>query len=229
MIDALLQVVAAQTSTGDLVLDTAIDRASSEGRPILLVTAHRRESWGEPMASIGRAIAELARIRSDLLVVIPVHRNPVVRDQLLPPSAGLSNVLISEPLDYAAFTYLMSRSQLILTDSGGPQEEAPTLMVPVLIARDTTERQEAIDCGAARLVGTDTATIVNTVLALLADQAAYDRMASAGNPFGDGLATAERSGRGDHAHAGPRRASQRVRLIRTLNGQSPRRAHERGT
>jgi UDP-N-acetylglucosamine 2-epimerase (non-hydrolysing) len=161
-------------------------------RPVLLVTAHRRESWGEPMAAIGAALADLARSEPELLVVLPVHPNPRVRETLLPAVAGLANVLVVEPLAYGEFARLLDRATIVLTDSGGVQEEAPSLGKPVLVMRDTTERPEAVAAGTARLVGTDRDRIVADVHRLLHDPAAYAAMANAVNPYGDGRA-AERS------------------------------------
>jgi UDP-N-acetylglucosamine 2-epimerase (non-hydrolysing) len=192
--------------TGNTVIDALLHAASSPGcygdpllaglesdpRRVLLVTAHRRESWGPGMESIGRALGELARTEPDLLVVLPVHRNPAVRERLLPHLKGLANVLVVEPLGYAAFARLLGRADVVLTDSGGIQEEAPSLGKPVLVMRDTTERPEAVAHGVARLVGTEQAAVVGAVRTLLHDDEAYAAMASAVSPFGDGRA-AERT------------------------------------
>src|SRR5207253_4513239 len=121
-------------------------------------------------------------------IVFPIHRNPRVREAILPAVEGLSNVRLLEPMSYAPFAHLMRQSHIILTDSGGVQEEGPSLGKPVLVMRDTTERPEAVTAGTVRLVGTDTATIVGEVGTLLHDQAAYAAMAAAVNPYGDGLA-----------------------------------------
>lgn len=161
-------------------------------RRIVLVTAHRRESWGEPLKAIGRALVSIARNEPDVMLVVPIHRNPIVRDALLPALDGLDNVLVTEPLDYADFTRLMDRATLILTDSGGVQEEGPSLGKPVLVLRDTTERPEGIAAGTAELVGTDPDRIVTATRRLLHDPDAYARMATATNPYGDGHA-AQRS------------------------------------
>ena len=157
-------------------------------RPVLLVTAHRRESWGAPMQAIGRALARIARAEPALQVVFPIHLNPVVREAIQPAVVGLPNVRLIEPLAYGAFCHLMSRAHLVLTDSGGVQEEAPGLGKPVLVMRDTTERPEAVLAGTVRLVGTDEERIVHEVRHLLHDRAAYQRMAHAVNPYGDGRA-----------------------------------------
>lgn len=182
VIDALLWTVARSRGYGDPALED-LDR---DPAPVLLVTAHRRESWGRPLRQVGAALAELAAREPRLRIVIPVHRNPVVREALLPPLAGHPNITVVEPLDYAGFCQLMNRSHLILTDSGGVQEEAPSLGKPVLVMRETTERLEGVQAGTARLVGTDPAAIIGAVRSLLHDQAAYRRMANAVNPYGDG-------------------------------------------
>jgi UDP-N-acetylglucosamine 2-epimerase (non-hydrolysing) len=172
--------------------DRELAELDTDPRPVLLVTAHRRESWGEPMTAIGAALADLARSEPDLLVVLPVHPNPRVREALLPAVTGLDNVLVVEPLAYGEFARLMDRATIVLTDSGGVQEEAPSLGKPVLVMRDTTERPEAVAAGTARLVGTDHDQIMASVCSLLHDADAYAAMANAVNPYGDGRA-AERS------------------------------------
>ena len=184
VIDALLQAVPQRAPYGDQHLE-AVDETSS---PVLLVTAHRRESWGRRMRGVADAIARLARLHPRLRVVLPVHPNPTVRETLLPVLEGLGNVLIVEPLDYGAFTRVLRRSTLVLTDSGGVQEEAPSLGKPVLVMRETTERPEAVAAGTARLVGTDPDRIVDEVHALLTSERAYEDMANAVNPYGDGHA-----------------------------------------
>lgn len=186
VIDALLWVVNQQAAPPDEAM-AAVER---DGRRILLVTAHRRESWGEGLVSVGRAIAEIARREPDLLVVLPLHKNPIVREALLPAVGGIDNVTVLEPLDYRAFSWLLNRSHVVLTDSGGVQEEGPSLGKPVLVMRDTTERPEAVAAGTARLVGTDADAIVTNVDALLHDQDHYRAMANAVNPYGDGKAAA---------------------------------------
>jgi UDP-N-acetylglucosamine 2-epimerase (non-hydrolysing) len=172
--------------------DRELAELDTDPRPVLLVTAHRRESWGEPMTAIGAALADLARSEPDLLVVLPVHPNPRVREALLPAVTGLDNVLVVEPLAYGEFARLLDRATIVLTDSGGVQEEAPSLGKPVLVMRDTTERPEAVAAGTARLVGTDHDQIMASVCSLLHDADAYAAMANAVNPYGDGRA-AERS------------------------------------
>jgi UDP-N-acetylglucosamine 2-epimerase (non-hydrolysing) len=157
--------------------------------PVLLVTTHRRESWGAPMREVGRALADIARAQPDLLLFVAAHPNPLVREALAPHVANLANVVMSGPRDYDEFCQLMRRSTVILTDSGGIQEEGPSLGKPVLVMRDTTERPEAVTAGTVRLVGTDRLRIVQAVDELLHDQVAYGAMARAINPYGDGHAT----------------------------------------
>lgn len=168
--------------------DPSVARAVASGRRILLVTSHRRESWGPKMAAAMEAIKQLASTFPDLQVILPMHRNPVVRDVIEPSLRGLGNVVLTEPTSYPEFCHLLDASHIILTDSGGVQEEAPSLGKPVLVMRDTTERPEAVDAGTVRLVGTDTERIVDETALLLTDDAAYDDMASAVNPYGDGRA-----------------------------------------
>lgn len=186
VIDAFLDVAGRHQPVGI----AAVDEAVAAGRRVLLVTAHRRESWGEPMRTVGRAIARLANQFPDLLVVLPAHRNPLVREQLLPPLEGLPNVVVTEPMDYGPFSALIAASTLVLTDSGGVQEEAPSAGKPVLVMRDTTERPEAVHAGTVSLVGTDEDQIVAQASVLLEDPAAYAAMAKSVNPYGDGHAAA---------------------------------------
>ncbi|MEU5438423.1 UDP-N-acetylglucosamine 2-epimerase (non-hydrolyzing) [Streptomyces sp. NPDC020719] len=153
----------------------------------VLVTLHRRENQGERMRGMGRALCRLAE-RGDVEIVLPLHKSPAVRDALL-PLARQEGIHLVEPLDYPDFTATLAGCDLVLTDSGGIQEEAPSLGKPALVLRTTTERPEAVEAGAARLVGTDPDAIVAATSALLDDPAAYARMAGAGNPFGDGRAT----------------------------------------
>jgi UDP-N-acetylglucosamine 2-epimerase len=172
--------------------DPALRALEGAGRPIVLVTAHRRESWGRPMREIGAALAELARREPGVVFLFPIHRNPVVREAVAPAVEGLENVHLVEPLGYGDMARALSMARVILTDSGGLQEEGPALGKPVLVMRDTTERPEAVAAGTAALVGTARPAIVKAVRTLLHDPDAYARMARAVNPFGDGRA-AERS------------------------------------
>ena len=158
-----------------------------EGRDFILATGHRRESFGGGLERICRALASVAE-QSGLDVVYAVHLNPKVQETARRLLDGHPSVFLVPPLEYGCFVHLMSRSRLIMTDSGGIQEEAPSLDKPILVMRDETERSEVADCGAARLVGTDPETIVATALEVLSDDAVYRRMAAAPNPFGDGTA-----------------------------------------
>ena len=171
-----------------ITVNTVIEALADTSRRVVLVTAHRRESWGEPMRAIGRAVARLAGQHPEVLFVLPVHRNPKVREDLLPQIEGHGNVIWCDPLEYGAFCALINRSDVVLTDSGGVQEEAPALSKPVLVMRDNTERPEAVAFGVAELVGTDEDRIVERVSTLLTDEAAYAAMAQAANPYGDGHA-----------------------------------------
>jgi UDP-N-acetylglucosamine 2-epimerase (non-hydrolysing) len=186
VIDALLWAVRRRLGYGDPAL-AELDRTDA---PVLLVTAHRRESWGAPLRAVGRALARIARAHPELRIVFPIHRNPVVREAIVPAIQGLANVIVTEPLPYGGFARLMNRSSLILTDSGGVQEEGPSLGKPVLVMRDTTERPEAVLAGTVALVGTDEDRIADGVSRLLTDGDAYRAMASAVNPYGDGQAAA---------------------------------------
>ena len=140
------------------------------------------------MRNVCRAVKELVSRYPETSVVFPVHRNPIVREVVFPELDGLDRVVLIEPPDYVPFVHLMKSSYLILTDSGGVQEEAPSLGKPVLVLRQTTERPEGVDAGSARLVGTDANTIIAEAGRLLTDRAAYDQMAKANNPYGDGHA-----------------------------------------
>jgi len=158
------------------------------GRRLLLVTAHRRENWGEPMRRIGSAVARLARSVADLDVVLSLHPNPAVREALVPQLEGLTNVSLVEPVAYVAFAHLLQAADVVLTDSGGIQEEAPALGKPVFVMRAETERPEAVECGAAELVGCDPDRIVSAVTRVLEDSAAYAAMVPGVSPYGDGHA-----------------------------------------
>lgn len=162
------------------------------GAPLILVTAHRRENWGEPLERIAQALLQLTAALPELHIVFPVHKNPVVRETIYPLLQNQPQIHLTEPLDYVPLMDVMRRCRLVLTDSGGLQEEAPALGKPVLVMRLTTERPEGIDFGTARLVGTETAEIVAQALRLLQDPAAYEAMSKAINPYGDGHA-AERT------------------------------------
>ncbi len=158
------------------------------GKRIIAVTAHRRENFGEGMQAISRALQKIAQ-RKDVAIIYPVHPNPNVADVMRPALAGQPNIALVSPLDYLDFVAMLSACEIVLTDSGGIQEEAPSLGKPVLVMRDTTERPEGVAAGTALLVGTDATAITETTNLLLDDEAAYQRMARAHNPYGDGTAS----------------------------------------
>ncbi|OOG19705.1 UDP-N-acetylglucosamine 2-epimerase (non-hydrolyzing) [Sphingobacterium sp. CZ-UAM] len=159
-----------------------------EHKRVILVTGHRRENHGVGIINICESLTMIARDRPDLLIVFPVHLNPKIRDKVFATLDNIANVLLIEPLPYPAFVWLMNRSYLILTDSGGVQEEAPSLGKPVLVMRDTTERPEAVAAGTVVLVGTDKEKIIRACNALLDNDCQYARMSTAHNPYGDGKA-----------------------------------------
>lgn len=188
VIDALIQV---EQKIGK---DESLNRMLSEqfnfldaDKKLILVTGHRRESFGDGFENICRALKTLAEL-PDVQVLYPVHLNPNVQEPVNRLLKNTKNVFLIDPLDYLPFVYLMSRAYLILTDSGGVQEEAPSLGKPVLVMRDTTERPEAVDAGTVKLVGTDYDLIVEQAKILLEDQVAYQAMSYAHNPYGDGKA-----------------------------------------
>lgn len=189
VIDALLQVVTKLQK--EVTLQQSLDRKFDFIRPdsrLVLVTGHRRESFGGGFERICQALAETAKAFPDIDIVYPVHLNPNVSEPVNRLLAGIDNIHLIEPLDYLPFVYLMNRAYLILTDSGGIQEEAPSLGKPVLVMRDTTERPEAVEAGTVKLVGTDVAAIRNGLSTLLTDERTYQSMAYAHNPYGDGKA-----------------------------------------
>ena len=161
-----------------------------EHKRIILVTTHRRENLGEPMRHVYKALRQLTEEFDDVEVVFPVHKNPKVREVVREELGGLEKVHLIDPLDYEPFANLMHKAHLILTDSGGVQEEAPALGKPVLVLRDTTERPEAVAAGTVKLIGTDRDVVYNEAKKLLTDETAYSRMAEAVNPYGDGKASA---------------------------------------
>jgi UDP-N-acetylglucosamine 2-epimerase (non-hydrolysing) len=186
VIDALLATVDKRLP----FTDPRLEELATSGRRILLVTTHRRENQGESMRSVGRALARIADAEPDLVIVLPAHKNPVVREAVLPSLDGKPNVLVTEPLAYGEFTRLLSAAHVVLTDSGGVQEEAPSLGKPVLVMRENTERPEAVVAGTVLLIGTDEERIVAEVNRLLHDSAHFAAMANAVNPYGDGKAAA---------------------------------------
>ena len=189
VIDALHWVTARIAAEPGLATGLAGVEARFAGKRIVGVTSHRRENFGGGLEGIAEAVRRLAA-RPDLALIFPVHPNPNVRAVMNAALAGLDNVALIEPLDYPDFARLLDIAELMLTDSGGVQEEAPALGKPVLVMRETTERPEGIAAGTAKLVGTDAATIVREAERLLDDPAAYAAMARAHNPFGDGNAAA---------------------------------------
>jgi UDP-N-acetylglucosamine 2-epimerase (non-hydrolysing) len=184
VIDALLAAAAMPFPVLEPRLGEALGRPGAK----VLVTVHRRESWGVPMERVARAIERVSAESPETTFVFPIHLNPVVRKTFKAILGPVQQVVFCDPLPYLAFIHLMREADVVMTDSGGLQEEAPSLGKPVLVMRDTTERPEGIAAGTARLVGTDTEAIAGELLALLTDRAAHDRMARAVNPYGDGHA-----------------------------------------
>ncbi len=182
VIDALLETVRPGYQFG-----AGLENINLNNR-LLLVTTHRRENWGERMREIYRALIDLVEEFDDVEVVFPVHRNPTVRKIAMEMLEGRERFHLIEPLDYEPFANLMNASYLVLTDSGGMQEEAPSLGKPVLVLRDTTERPEALQAGTVKLVGTNRKKIYNEAKLLLGDAGEYEKMARAINPYGDGKA-----------------------------------------
>jgi len=183
VVDALLDIAARPVELAGTPLE-----ALDPERRLVLVTAHRRESFGTPLDGVFAAVAELARSRPEVDVLVPVHPNPRVGAAARAQLGALDNVVLSPPLPYSLLVHALARSFLVLTDSGGIQEEAPTFGVPVLVLREVTERVEALEAGTAVLVGTDPDRILGTACELLDEPAAHAAMATAANPFGDGRA-----------------------------------------
>ena len=182
VIDALLRMAERAPALTDLSIDWANQR-------VILATVHRRENWGDRLRSIAEGMLAVLESHPDTTLLLPLHRNPTVREPLQELLGHHPRVVLTEPLDYDRLVAAMKGCTMLLTDSGGLQEEAPALGKPVLVLRRTTERPEAVDAGTARLVGTDSASIAQETARLLDDPAAYDQMARAVNPFGDGLAS----------------------------------------
>ena len=185
VIDALHWVTARIAAQPALAAGLAPLEARFTGKRIIGVTSHRRENFGGGLEAIADAVRRIAA-RDDVALIFPVHPNPNVRGVMDAALAGLDNVALIEPLDYPHFARLLSIAEIMLTDSGGVQEEAPALGKPVLVMRETTERPEGVAAGTAKLVGTDADRIVTEIFTLLDDKAAYEAMAQAHNPFGDG-------------------------------------------
>jgi UDP-N-acetylglucosamine 2-epimerase (non-hydrolysing) len=188
VIDALEWVTARIAAHPELAAGLATLEARFAGKRIIGVTSHRRENFGGGLEAIAEAVRRIAA-RPDVAVVFPVHPNPNVRKVMDGALAGLDNVAMIEPLDYPHFARLLGLAEIMLTDSGGVQEEAPALGKPVLVMRETTERPEGVTAGTAKLVGTDADRIVSEISTLLDDKAAYEAMSRAHNPFGDGQAS----------------------------------------
>lgn len=181
VIDALFHTV-----KKDYIFEDKEIREIEEHKKIILVTTHRRENLGEPMHNVYRALKRLVKNIPDAEVVFPVHRNPLVRQSVREELTGISQIHLVEPMEYEPFTNLMARCDIVLTDSGGIQEEAPSLGKPVLVLRDTTERPEAVNAGTVKLVGCDEEKIYNEAYKLLTLKDAYRKMSEAINPYGDG-------------------------------------------
>jgi UDP-N-acetylglucosamine 2-epimerase len=189
VIDALMLVVEKIKSDATLIEQFKNQFSFLDpNKRLILVTGHRRENFGSGFEEICLALQELAE-RKDVEIVYPVHLNPNVREPVNRILGGKSNVFLIEPLDYLPFVYLMQRSVLILTDSGGVQEEAPSLGKPVLVLRNTTERPEALDAGTVKLVGTNKISIIENAAKLLDNELEYELMSRAHNPYGDGAAS----------------------------------------
>lgn len=186
VIDALLATVDPKYSFADSDIQKILD--NGQGSRMILVTTHRRENLGEPMRQIYQALKDTLEAFPDTYIIFPVHKNPVVRTVVTEVLGSHPRVNLIEPLDYEPFANLMARAHLILTDSGGIQEEAPSLGKPVLVVRDTTERPEAVAAGTVALVGTEYERVFLQLKLLLEDQEAYEKMTMASNPYGDGTA-----------------------------------------
>ena len=184
VIDALLATAATRPPEWEPKLSRALERPG----PKVLVTVHRRESWGAPMERVAQAIKRVSELLPRTTFIFPIHLNPVVRKTFKAALDSVQQVVFTEPLPYRPFVHVMKAVDVVITDSGGLQEEAPTLGKPVLVMRETTERPEGIEAGTAKLVGTDGDTVARELTRLLTDRAAYDVMAGAINPYGDGHA-----------------------------------------
>jgi UDP-N-acetylglucosamine 2-epimerase (non-hydrolysing) len=206
VVDAVIAVAASGVAHRDPRLE-AVEQAETAGLRLVLVTAHRRESWGEPLDRVLAAVRQLAVEFDDIQVVVPAHPNPGVTEQVAAGLADSPRTLVTGPLPYGSLCRLLARSTIVLSDSGGVQEEAPSFGVPVLVLRDVTERTEGIEAGCSRLVGTDPDRILPAARRLLRDPLARAAMTAAGNPYGDG-------------HAAPR-AEQAVAWLLGLAGAPP--------
>ena len=183
-VDALLEVAARQPPATHPLIDSL-----PHNRRLVLVTTHRRENWGEPLRNVCRAVRTLTEICDDVEVIYALHLNPLVQSIARDELSGVKRVHLCDAVDYSPWVQIMKRAYLILTDSGGIQEEAPSLGKPVLVLRSVTERPEGVDAGTLKVVGTDSASIVREASHLLSDPVAYERMARVSNPYGDGHAS----------------------------------------
>ena len=184
VIDALQTTVKANYEFAD----AEFNKIFARGNRLILMTTHRRENLGEPMRNVYKALRKVLEIHADVEAIFPVHKNPKVREIVQEELGGLERVHLIEPMDYEPFANLMGKVDIVLTDSGGIQEEAPALGKPVLVLRDTTERPEAVDAGTVKLVGTGYEDVLRETNLLLDDPAHYQKMAEAANPYGDGKA-----------------------------------------
>jgi UDP-N-acetylglucosamine 2-epimerase (non-hydrolysing) len=189
VIDALFKMATTVQTFSEKLSAHSVANLIQEGKRILLVTGHRRENFGQGFIEICQALVELAHKYPDLHIVYPVHLNPNVMKPVYSLTSQVPNIYLMEPLGYEDFIFLMKHAYLILTDSGGVQEEAPGLGKPVLVMRDTTERPEAVEAGTVKLVGANRSNIVAGITELLEDQHVYERMSMASNPYGDGTAS----------------------------------------
>ena len=186
--------------TGNTVIDSLfylsknsslpkIDKLNWSLKKIILITVHRRENWGENLVRICKGILSISKRFEDINIVIPMHKNPIVREIIISILSGYKNIFLTEPFDYGEFVAVMKESELILSDSGGIQQEAPVLGKPVLVLRETTERSEGIDAGTSKLVGTSPDNILSEVTSLLRNKKEYEKMSTANNPYGDGTSS----------------------------------------
>lgn len=187
--NTVIDALKATVNSGYVFQNELLSGIDYQNRRVILVTTHRRENLGEPMRHVYQALRRIVEEFADVEIVFPVHKNPKVREVVQAELGGIGRVHLIDPLDYEPFANLMARSYLVLTDSGGIQEEAPALGKPVLVLRDTTERPEAVEAGTVRLVGTERACVYEETRRLLADEKAYASMANACNPYGDGQAS----------------------------------------
>lgn len=184
VIDALLQVI-----NPDYIFDNELlNNINYEGKKVIVMTCHRRENWGEPMENIFKAVREVAEKHKDVEIIYPVHLNPAIRVLAGDMLGGIENIHLIEPLDYEPFANLLNKAYLVITDSGGVQEEAPALGKPILVLREETERPEAVEAGTVRVVGVNQKKIVDEMEELICNQDSYKKMSNAVNPYGDGRA-----------------------------------------